>query len=128
MIFERVIFSEGLQWMLAQAYAVSGDVSYREAMVNLLELNFVPAPLMDQDSDGEVDGSSVRFDQLESEAAGIPGRTWDGHNGFPWYHSMNAWAMNEAYVALRDRLCRARRSCRSAWRLPVVDQQHTVRA
>jgi hypothetical protein len=28
---------------------------------------------------------------------------WDGHNALPGYHAMNAWALVEAYCALRDR-------------------------
>ncbi|MFW6214070.1 MAG: hypothetical protein ACOC8L_14340 [Spirochaetota bacterium] len=96
-------YTAKLVWMLAQAYAASGDFTYREAMLNLLELNLVHAPLMDHDSDGIVDGGTTRFADLEFDAARVPGRTWDGHNAAPWYHSMNAWAMLESYVALRDR-------------------------
>lgn len=63
---------------------------------------------MDADKDGFVDdtvdpaGLPLPFAALHPVARS-PGRMWDSHNALPWYQSMNAWALLEAYVAFRDR-------------------------
>lgn len=91
-------------WVLAQAYGRTGDSRFRDAMLDRLERNLEPGVLMDQDCDGEVDGHpGLRFDSLIAPTARLPGRYWDGHNALLWYTAMNAWALVEAYVALRDR-------------------------
>jgi len=90
-------------WALAVLYAWTGRTDFRARLVTSLEANLLPAVLMDRDGDGLVDGSTIRFDRLTSRTAQRPGRIWDGHNALPWYHSMNAWALVEAYAAFRDR-------------------------
>ena len=89
-------------WILAELYLRTGEKRYRDGLVDRLERNLLPGVLMDRDGDGVVDGTLQAFDQLTTVAQ-RPGRMWDGHNALPWYHSMNAWAVLEAYVALRDR-------------------------
>ncbi|MEL6358277.1 MAG: hypothetical protein AAFQ37_15270, partial [Bacteroidota bacterium] len=97
-------YTAKLIWLLAQLYAVTGREDFKNSLVEKLESNLLPGVLMDIDEDGFVDGMAppVAFADLHPIAQ-IPGRTWDGHNALPWYHSMNAWAMLEAYVAFRDR-------------------------
>ena len=91
-------------WLLAQMYALTGEGGFRNALIDKLDRNLVHALLMDLNDDGIVDESNppVLFADL-TPAAQTPGRSWDGHNALPWYHSMVANALVEAYVALRDR-------------------------
>ena len=97
-------YTAKLIWLLAQQYAWSGRREIRDGLLDRLERNLAPAVLTDRNHDGLVDGidGPVAFAEL-APAARTPGRMWDGHNALPWYHSMNALAMVEAYVALRDR-------------------------
>ena len=46
--------------------------------------------------------TTIAFSSLYASAQ-TPGRNWDAHNAQPWYQSMIAWALTEAYVAFRDR-------------------------
>jgi len=90
-------------WLLARLYGWTGRRDFRAALLDRLERNLLPAVLMDRDGDRRVDGlDDVAFEAL-SPVAQTPGRMWDGHNSLPWYQSINALAMVEAYVALRDR-------------------------
>jgi hypothetical protein len=97
-------YTAKLVWLLARTYALTGRHDLRHGLVDRLERNLAPGVLMDADGDGLVDGVSppVPFADL-TDVASTPGRMWDGHNALPWYHSVNAWAMVEAYAALRDR-------------------------
>lgn len=96
-------YTAKLIWLLAQLYEWSGDTVIKSALIEKLDRNLVPGVLSDWNQDGEVDGViGVRLDSLHPVAQ-VPGRMWDGHNSLPWYHSMNAWAMVEAYCAFRDR-------------------------
>jgi hypothetical protein len=97
-------FTAKLVWLLARTYALTGRHDLRHGLVDRLDRNLAPGVLMDADGNGLVDGVSppVAFVDLTTVAS-IPGRMWDGHNALPWYHSINAWAMVEAYAALRDR-------------------------
>lgn len=97
-------YTAKLVWLLARTYALTGRPDLRHGLVDRLERNLAPGVLTDADGDGLVDGvhPPVAFADLAAVAA-TPGRMWDGHNALPWYHAMNAWAMVEAYAALRDR-------------------------
>ena len=97
-------YTAKLIWLLAQAYAWTGREDFKAALIDKLERNLVPGILMDANDDGIVDETNppVNFSDL-ALVASRPGRMWDGHNALPWYHSMNAWAMLEAYVAFRDK-------------------------
>jgi hypothetical protein len=97
-------YTAKLIWLLAEMYLWTGDSTYKNALIYKLEKNLLPGILMDMDNDSMVDGTSppVAFSDLNTIAQ-IPGRMWDGHNALPWYSGMNAWALTEAYVALRDR-------------------------
>jgi len=89
-------------WVLAQVYQLTGDLNYKTALEDKLNRNLKPGVLMDLDNNGLVDGMiNQPFSSLASYAQ-LPGRMWDGHNSNPWYHSMNALAAVEAYVAFRD--------------------------
>jgi len=89
-------------WVLAQLYQLTGELNYKTALQNKLDRNLKPGVLMDLDNNGLVDGMSNQpFSSLISYAQ-LPGRMWDGHNSNSWYHSMNALAAVEAYVAFRD--------------------------
>lgn len=97
-------YTAKLIWLLAQLYDWTSEPSYRAAFLDKLNRNLLPGVLMDFDQDGRVDGMTNQpFSMLMSAVARRPGRMWDGHNASPVYHSMNAWALVEAYVALRDR-------------------------
>jgi hypothetical protein len=90
-------------WVLAQAYALSGDGDLRDALLDRLDRSLVPGVLADLDGDGRVDDQQdLAFVDL-ADVARRPGRMWDGHNSLAWYQAINAWAMVEAYVAFRDR-------------------------
>lgn len=91
-------------WVLAMGYRLSGDVAYRDAMIEKISLTVIPSMLTDFEAPfGEVDGvDGVRFSDLHPVAR-TPGRCFDGHNVQPWYHSINAWALVASYAALRDR-------------------------
>ena len=96
-------YTSKLIWLLAQMYAWTGDVSYKNELNYKLDKNLLPGILMDTNNDGFVDGTSpqIAFTSL-TETAQTPGRMWDAHNSLPWYNAMNAWALTEAYVAFRD--------------------------
>ncbi len=96
-------YTSKLIWFLAQLYSYTGREDFKNALIDKLDRNLVPGVLMDFNNDGLVDGMNppVAFKDL-SDIAQLPGRNWDGHNALPWYHSMNTWAMLEAYVAFRD--------------------------
>src|SRR5574343_68877 len=96
-------YTSKLIWLLAQMYAWTGDVSYKNELNYKLDKNLLPGILMDSNNDGFVDGTSpqIAFASL-TETAQSPGRMWDAHNSLPWYNAMNAWALTEAYVAFRD--------------------------
>ncbi len=97
-------YTAKLVWLLAVLYDWTGDTRYRDGLLDKLERNLLPGVLMDLDADGFVDGhAQLRFADLRAPAARVPGRMWDAHNALPWYQAMNAWAMVEAYVALRSR-------------------------
>jgi len=96
-------YTAKLIWLLAVAYDWSGQEKYREALVDKLRRNLLPAVLMDQNNDGRVDGvPQVSFSDLV-DIAQTPGRMWDAHNSIAWYQAMNSWAMLEAYISFRDR-------------------------
>lgn len=96
-------YTSKLIWLLAQMYAWTGDVTYKNELNYKLDKNLLPGILMDTNNDGFVDGTSpqIAFTSL-TETAQTPGRMWDAHNSLPWYNAMNAWALTEAYVAFRD--------------------------
>lgn len=90
-------------WLLAQLYGLTGDGTYRSALLDRLARNLKPGVLMDVNDDGLVDGMAHQpFAEL-NPVARHPGRLWDGHNSILWYQAMNTWAMAEAYCAFRDR-------------------------
>lgn len=97
-------YTSKLIWALAQLYAWTGRNDFKTALIDKVDKNLKPGILTDWNNDGFVDGTapSISFSNLVN-AAKIPGRNWDAHNSQPWYQSMNAWAMLETYVALRDR-------------------------
>lgn len=96
-------YTSKLVWLLAQAYLQTGETRFKAAMLDKINRNLKLGVLMDLNGDGLVDGmNNAAFSQL-TETAQRPGRNWDAHNALPWYGAMNAWAMTEAYVALRDR-------------------------
>lgn len=97
-------YTAKLTWLLAELYAWTGREDFKTALIDRLDRNLVPGVLMDQNNDGLVDGMTTltAFADL-TNVAKTPGRYWDGHNALPWYQSMNAWALLEAYVAFRDR-------------------------
>ncbi|OJJ17290.1 hypothetical protein BKI52_31815 [marine bacterium AO1-C] len=96
-------YTAKLIWMLAQLYNWTGREDFKNALTDRVERNLKPGVLMDVNNDSLVDGvTGIPFSSL-NEVARVPGRMWDGHNALPWYHSMNAWAALEAYVAYRDR-------------------------
>lgn len=90
-------------WLLAQLYGLTGDAPFKEAMLDKLERNLKPGVLTDWNADGMVDGMAGQPFSALWAGAQRPGRNWDGHNSLLWYGCMNAWAVTEAYVALRDR-------------------------
>lgn len=95
-------YTAKLIWLLANLYASTGEERFRLGLLDRIERNLAAGVLMDQNEDGFVDGiDNITFESL-AEPSRTPGRMWDGHNALPWYHSMNAAAMVEAYVALRD--------------------------
>ncbi len=97
-------YTAKLIWLLAQLYDWTGEPAYRTALLDKLNRNLLPGVLMDFNQDGRVDGMTNQpFSTLTNAVAQRPGRMWDGHNASPVYHAMNAWALVEAYVALRDR-------------------------
>lgn len=89
-------------WVLAQMYSLTGNSNIRNALIEKLDKNLKPGVLMDANSDGYVDGMQNQLFSYLTLTAQTPGRMWDGHNSNPWYHSMNAWAAVESYVAFRD--------------------------
>lgn len=97
-------YTAKLVWILAQLYARTGEARWRTALLDKLNRNLLPGMLTDVNGDGNVDGMSPAqpFAGLE-RVAQTPGRYWDGHNAVAGYQAMNAWALVEAYVALRDR-------------------------
>lgn len=89
--------------LLAQLYARTGDMEYRDTLIDQLKRGLIPGILMDQDLDGLVDGMAHQpFSEL-CRLAQKPGRMWDGHNSTAPYQAINAWAITEAYAAFRDR-------------------------
>jgi hypothetical protein len=96
-------YTAKLVWLLAEAYLHTGETRFKTAMLDKINRNLKLGVLMDLNGDGLVDGmSGAAFSQLTLTAQ-RPGRNWDAHNALPWYGAMNAWAMTEAYAALRDR-------------------------
>lgn len=96
-------YTAKLVWILAQKYARDGLSADKAAMLEKIERNLKPGVLFDANNDGYVDGMSGQLFSGLTEIARVPGRYWDGHNSLPQYQPMNAWALVEAYVALRDR-------------------------
>lgn len=96
-------YTAKLVWLLAQAYGLSGEAKYKTALMDKFNRNLKPGVLMDLNGDGKVDGMNNQPFSGLTTVAQRPGRMWDGHNSRPTYHPMNAWALVEAYVALRDR-------------------------
>jgi hypothetical protein len=90
-------------WLLAQLYGLTGDISFKDAMIDKIERNLKPGVLTDWNEDGLVDGMAAQPFSALWAGAQRPGRNWDGHNSLLWYGCINTWAMTEAYVALRDR-------------------------
>jgi len=97
-------YTAKLIWLLAQLYDLTGDDVYKNELNYKIDKNLIPGILWDENSDGIVDGTNpeVYFSHLTSVAVS-PGRMWDAHNSLPWYQSINAWALTEAYVSFRDR-------------------------
>jgi hypothetical protein len=97
-------YTAKLVWLLAATYDLTGETRWRDGMLDKLERNLLPGVLMDFNADGEIDGvPGIGFSALVAPAARMPGRMWDAHNARPEYQAMNAWALAQAYVALRDR-------------------------
>lgn len=96
-------YTAKLVWLLAELYEWTGEAKYRTAMLDKLNRNLLPGVLMDADNDGQVDGMSNQSFAVLATIAQRPGRYWDGHNARPVYQAMNAFALIEAYVALRER-------------------------
>ncbi len=115
-------YTAKLIWLLAQMYNWTGDAVYKDALNYKLNKNLLPAIIMDTDSDNFVDGTNppVAFQDL-TNVAQVPGRVWDGHNSLPWYNSMNAWALLEAYIAFRDRGDTARAQVLKPYVLSTMD-------
>lgn len=97
-------YTAKLVWALAQLYAWTGRADFKAALIDRLDRNLCPSILTDWDQNGLVDNmnSDIAFSSLYASAQ-TPGRNWDAHNSQPWYQSMIAWALTEAYVAFRDR-------------------------
>lgn len=96
-------YTAKLVWLLAELYEWTGDAKYRAAMLDKLHRNLLPGVLMDMDNNGEVDDMPQQSFRALTTVAQRPGRYWDGHNTRPVYQAMNAFALVEAYVALRER-------------------------
>jgi hypothetical protein len=96
-------YTAKLIWLLAALYDWTGELRFRDGLIDKLERNLLPAVLMDDNGDGVIDGLTVRFADLAAPAARVPGRVWDAHNALPWYHAMNSWAMVEAHLAFKSR-------------------------
>jgi len=96
-------YTAKLIWLLAELYARTGNVIYKDELNYKLDKNLIPGVLWDANNDGLVDETAppIAFNTLTTIAQ-IPGRMWDGHNAISWYHAMNTWALTEAYVAFRD--------------------------
>jgi hypothetical protein len=91
-------------WLLAEAYAWTGNGLYKAALLDKLSRGLLPGVLTDFQTSGYVDGlssPSLAFSDLTTVAQPV-GRMWDGHNSLPVYMAMNAWALAEAYVALHE--------------------------
>jgi Secretion system C-terminal sorting domain len=95
-------YTSKLIWLLSELYLWTNDIAYKNNLNDKLDKNLIPGVMMDFDLNDTIDGTSVRFDSLPNVAQ-TPGRMWDGHNSQAQYHSMNTYAMVEAYVAFRDR-------------------------
>jgi hypothetical protein len=95
-------YTAKLIWLLAELYAWTGESKWRAGFLDKIGRNLKPGILMDLDEDGFVDGMEGQPFNGLSSVAQRPGRMWDGHNARPVYHAMNAWALVEAYSALRD--------------------------
>jgi len=97
-------YTAKLVWALAQLYAWTGRSDFKAALIDRLDRNLCPGILTDWDQNGMVDNmnTTIAFSSLYASAQ-TPGRNWDAHNAQPWYQSMIAWALTEAYVAFRDR-------------------------
>jgi hypothetical protein len=114
-------YTAKLVWLLAAAYAATGEPRYREGLLDKLQRCILPGVLMDHDRDGIVDGTTgIAFASLTAVAQ-RPGRLWDGHNALPWYHAKTANAVVEAYVALRDRGDTAAAAYVRPWAIAMLD-------
>jgi len=104
-------YTSKLSWLLALMYNWTGEEQYKNELNYKLDKNLIPGILMDNNTDGFVDGTNpaIAFSDL-NQVAQLPGRFWDGHNSLPWYTAMNSWALTEAYCAFRDRGDTARAS------------------
>ncbi len=96
-------YTAKLVWLLAELYEWTGEAKYKAALLDKLDRNLLPGVLMDADKDGNVDGMHKQPFSGLTTVAQRPGRYWDGHNARPVYQAMNAFALVEAYVALRER-------------------------
>jgi hypothetical protein len=91
-------------WLLAELYDETGNQQYYTALMYKLNHDMLVDILMpDPNNPANVYGMTpaMPFSSLTTVAQ-LPGRVWDGHNSLPSYMPMNAWALVEAYVALRD--------------------------
>jgi len=103
-------YTAKLIWILAEAYDWTGNNGYKAALYDKLNRGLLPGVLTDITTTGVVDNvgnsttgyATIPFSSLWTVAQ-PPGRMWDGHNSLQTYMPMNAWALAEAYVALRDR-------------------------
>jgi len=91
-----------LVWALAALYDFTGEGKYKMHMLKLLEISLLPSILMDEDKNGIVDGTEIKFDSLVPYAK-TPGRVWDAQNASCWNTAIVGWALVNAYAALRDR-------------------------
>ncbi len=91
-------------WLLAELYGWTGDVKWKNNLMDKFNRNLKLGVLMDIDpADGNVDGMANQPFSGLTTVAQQPGRFWDGHNANPQYMGINGVGLVEAYVALRDR-------------------------
>ena len=113
-------YTSKLIWLLSELYLWTDDLNFKNNLNDKLDRSLIPGVMMDFDLNDTVDGTSIRFDSL-TPVAQLPGRMWDAHNSQPQYHSMNTFAMTEAYVAFRDRSDVARASELKPYVLAMLD-------
>jgi hypothetical protein len=89
-------------WAMAALYDASGEIRFRDRMLQLSEEMLIPSLLLDENGDGMEDETGIPFAQLHSSAR-LPGRLWDPVGAISWNTSWVGFALAEAGAALRDR-------------------------